>query len=400
MIKRKILVILGMSVILVTAAVTGVFSKYQSTVEAGSGSVTAKTFIVNTLDNENIDKPDSSKIYNESDIQNGIKMGPGEYLNKNFSVQNWGDGHTSESDIMVTLKLTWATSIVPLNCAIYSSDDDTFSNPLIYFSSDFSFTDVDSNYLPSATEYYTFKMLASGGAQTNKFKLRISWDEDSSYDQESYINSSAAYSLDVIGTQIVQSIPDIKTVMSTGFINLFNNTDNVIWKYLWTNDKVGTINGKLSTYNSGADTVIDSTGANWGKAHLTPELSDELGITKGLIEKDACYRVIRLGKSVVESDTYDLKNDHFPYDIYFSYNNITNYEHDDYIENVYHLNPLTGLLENGRCKIAKGNGIANQRLSASTIRNAGGISNTYVKYSDSPDVKIYDENTVFLNPGN
>src|SRR5574344_2744207 len=106
MIKRKILVILGMSVILVTAAVTGVFSKYQSTVEAGSGSVTAKTFIVNTLDNENIDKPDSSKIYNESDIQNGIKMGPGEYLNKNFSVQNWGDGHTSESDIMVTLTLT------------------------------------------------------------------------------------------------------------------------------------------------------------------------------------------------------------------------------------------------------------------------------------------------------
>src|SRR5574344_1414617 len=116
---NKKLVISLCALLVLTANITaGVFSKYSSTLDT-TGKVAAKTFIINTLNHENI----GTTNYNDELVETDLKLAPGEYIDRYFTIQNWGGEVVSDVSMDVVISLTCATNIKPLYCGFCDGSD-------------------------------------------------------------------------------------------------------------------------------------------------------------------------------------------------------------------------------------------------------------------------------------
>ncbi len=407
---NKKLVISLCALLVLTANITaGVFSKYSSTLDT-TGKVAAKTFIINTLNHENI----GTTNYNDELVETDLKLAPGEYIDRYFTIQNWGGEVVSDVSMDVVISLTWATNIKPLYCGFYEVSDSS-EYLADEFNEGYNFSEIDTESgLPSNTLVKTYTFHSYNGAQTMKFKVRMGWTDGSSYTDTDYINNNtyfAKYRIGVVGTQLSVDLPNPDDLAMNGFMQMLQNMNSTAYLYNWTKtfNYPGTTtkaNGKLNDFTSkkNFNVTLDSNGQNFGKTHVNPELASIYGqstsanyssstlVTQtGLFNTDFSYSIIRYSYNDIYS-TKIYKNALWRYDVIFSYLDIDKH-HNEAVE-AYRINGRTGYLEKGTCDVTVN---PNVSYSSSTLdskkqyvlnRNNFTVINSSVK-------KLFDENTTF-----
>ncbi len=104
---KKLLMIAGASVLLVSGLGAGVFAKYNSTLDAQKAEVTAKSFYMGVA---------GDQAYEAS-----VKLSPGESQTYAFSVVNYNASIISEVDIDVTGTITIGNDVLAQNLVFSST---------------------------------------------------------------------------------------------------------------------------------------------------------------------------------------------------------------------------------------------------------------------------------------
>lgn len=347
MINKKALIIIGLSTILLSSLTVGVFSKYSTTIDSGNGEITAKRFIVKTDINDGIS-------------ENDIKLSPGEYKVRNFSIQNYDNGNTSEISTTIKLSVDWTSTIIPLKCELYEN----ISGSLVQL---LSFEDGSTYNNETLAYQYNYK---ANEAVANNFQLKISWTDSSLYNPEDYINSTASYRININALQENNAIPSEKEVLLEAFSKVLDNEYNKdtnegkIKEYFDVNKK--------SEFNGNKLTIVDSSGTNWGQKYLSPALEDVLGLERGTFASKATYKVVRYPKANSEGiSTYSIQkansnygsitktkaiqNTKWYFDVYLINKNINGMKSGSTINNVYHLDCSDLKIYRGSCLSWSGN---------------------------------------------
>ena len=108
--KKKIIIAVA-SMILLSGITTGVFSKYQSTVDVAQGSISAKKFEFNAIDKTS------------DNYKGDIYLAPGEFATLGFEISNGTEESYSEVDMNV--KSNWVLTGDLAGYLILSWDNNT-----------------------------------------------------------------------------------------------------------------------------------------------------------------------------------------------------------------------------------------------------------------------------------
>jgi len=197
--QKKLVICLLAGVLLAGNITAAVFAKYETTIDLSS-SVSAKTFIMNTLNNVN----QGTTNYNETEKNNDLKLGPGEYFTKYFSVQNWGNGLISESSFGAQISFKFGTNIPPIYCNIYKVTN-TGDNLFLTFDSETVYSDFDSEQGIYCSTVYETPTFYANEPKTLKYKIVVGWNDSLSSDDYKYADNSiykSFYDINVTSTQV------------------------------------------------------------------------------------------------------------------------------------------------------------------------------------------------------